>query len=112
MTSIPDGFPVSLRTWPPTPDNGSNSSLATMIQRINAERGGFLKIDEDSIRQEIADAEAGVLGAEAEGDEEESSEEEGDVEGTDREKELTKAREEMIGQLEFVKAFAIGRTMS
>ncbi|KAA8568905.1 hypothetical protein EYC84_007882 [Monilinia fructicola] len=94
MSSLPSGIPLSLR---PAPTNTSNSSipLPQLIARINAERGGFRNLSEDSLRQEIAEAELG-------GDEEEneSSSEEEVEEEPDRMKELLTARDEILGQIE------------
>ncbi|CAD6443785.1 d316de0b-e674-447d-8bce-7a5d8d82e475 [Sclerotinia trifoliorum] len=94
MTSLPHGIPISLRPAP-TPAN-SSIPLPLLIARINAERGGFRNLSEDSLRQEIAEAELG------EDDEEnESSSEDGEAEEEpDRMKELLTARDEILGQLE------------
>ncbi|KAI9640173.1 RNA polymerase II mediator complex subunit [Ciborinia camelliae] len=92
MTS--NGIPLSLR---PAPTTGSNSiPLPILIARINAERGGFRNLSEDSLRQEIAEAELG--GNE---EENESSSEDGEEEEEpDRMKELLTARDEILGQIE------------
>ncbi|KAB8296739.1 hypothetical protein EYC80_002159 [Monilinia laxa] len=95
MSSLPNGIPLSLR---PAPTNTSSSSipLPQLIARINAERGGFRNLSEDSLRQEIAEAELG--GNE---EENESSSEDGEVEEEpDRMKELLTARDEILGQIE------------
>ncbi|KAJ8069461.1 hypothetical protein OCU04_003115 [Sclerotinia nivalis] len=94
MTSLPNGIPISLRPAP-TPAN-SSIPLPLLIARINAERGGFRNLSEDSLRQEIAEAELG------EDDEEnESSSEDGEAEEEpDRMKELLTARDEILGQIE------------
>lgn len=93
MTS--NAIPLSLR---PAPSTGSDSiPLPVLIARINAERGGFRNLSEDSLRQEIAEAELG--GSE---EENESSSEDGEAEEEpDRMKELLTAREEILGQLEY-----------
>ena len=94
MTALPTGFPVSLRPWPSKSSDGG-AALQTLIQRVNAERGGFVNISEESLRQEIAEAEA------LEGEDEDTSDEEVDPE-PDRAKELQAARDQMLGQLEYV----------
>jgi mediator of RNA polymerase II transcription subunit 17, fungi type len=93
MGSLPNGFPVSLKSWPSKPNDAT--ALPTLIQRINLERGGFVNISEESLQQEIAQAEAGDSG-ECNG----SSDEE-EAEEPDRAKELMAAREEMVGQIEY-----------
>jgi mediator of RNA polymerase II transcription subunit 17, fungi type len=99
MSSIPNNFPISLRSWPSSNSNNPNS-LPSLIQRINFERGGFRDISEESLRQEIAAAEA----ESSPGEEDGSSEEEDGEEEPDRMKELMTAREEMLVQLEYVLA--------
>ncbi len=96
MGSIPNEFPVSLKPWPSTKGKDA-SSLADSIRRINIERGGFINISEESLRQEIADAEAGN-----EGEENGSSGEEEAEEEPDRPKELMNAKREMLMQIEYV----------
>lgn len=92
MDSIPPAFPISLRSWP---SNAKDNDLSTIIQRINFERGSFLNITEENLRQEIAEAEVikEVIG------EDESSEEE-EEEEPDRLKELMTGRDEMLRELE------------
>lgn len=97
MTSIPNDLPISLRSWPASSSNDTNS-LPTLIQRINFERGGFRDISEESLRQEIAEEEAASSPAEEDG----SSEEEDGEEEPDRIKEFMTAKEEMLGRLEYV----------
>lgn len=95
MSTLPSNHPLSLRPAP----NTSNTSipLPQLIARINAERGGFRNISEDSLRLEIAEAEAG--GNE---EENESSSEDGEAEEEpDRLKELLTARDEILGQIEY-----------
>ncbi|ESZ89615.1 hypothetical protein SBOR_9999 [Sclerotinia borealis F-4128] len=95
MSSFPNGIPLSLR---PAPKSTTGSiPLPILIARINAERGGFRNLSEDSLRQEIAEAELG------ENDEEnESFSEDGETEEepADRMKELLTARDEILGQIE------------
>jgi len=91
MESIPNGFPISLQSWPSTEED-PNSALPVLIQRINFERGGFRELTEEGLRQEIAEAEA-------ENAEDDSSEDE-EEEKPDRMKELMTTREEMLGELE------------
>jgi mediator of RNA polymerase II transcription subunit 17 len=71
-------------------------ALPFLIQRINSERGGFLNLDEDELREEIAKEEAGGEIA----NDEAASPEDGD-EKPDRMKELIAAREEMLVQIEY-----------
>lgn len=101
MTSLPNPIPISLRPAP-TPAK-SSIPLPLLIARINAERGGFRNLSEDSLRQEIAEAELG------EDDEEnESSSEDGEAEEEpDRMKELLTARDEILGQLEHAHSAAM-----
>ena len=93
MESIPNEFPISLQSWP-SKEKDPNTALPTLIARINFERGGFRDLTEDGLRQEIAEAEAGI--------EEDAYSDEEDEEKPDRLKELITAREEMIKQLECV----------
>jgi len=90
MGSMPE-FPISLRTWP-SKDGNATDALPSLIQRINAERGGFRGLTEESLLQEIAEAEAGK--------EEDSSDEEQD-EDDEKPDRLQIAREEMLRQLEY-----------
>ena len=92
MSSIPNNFPVSLRTWPSSTSSNGNE-LSKIIERINIERGGFQNITEESLRQEIAEAE---LENSSEND---SSDAESEEE-PDRLKQLMTAREEIIRQIE------------
>jgi mediator of RNA polymerase II transcription subunit 17 len=101
MGSIPNDFPTSLRSWPASNTNDS-TSLPNLIQRINLERCGFRHITEESLRQEIADAEAGAGSGEEDG----SSDEEDEKEEPDRKKELETAKLEMQAQLKYVLATA------
>lgn len=97
MPNIPDQFPISLRAWPP--QNNNATALSTLISRINAERGSFRSISEDSLREEIRKNEAGLDATNAEDG---SEDDEAEEEEPDRMKELMKAREQMLGQLEYV----------
>jgi mediator of RNA polymerase II transcription subunit 17 len=98
MASIPNEFPLSLKSWPSTKAKDS-SALADSIRRINIERGGFINISEDGLYQEIAEAKAGNE-AEENGSSEE--EEEDAEEEPDRLKELMNAKGEMLMQIEYV----------
>ncbi|PVH86231.1 hypothetical protein DL98DRAFT_650283 [Cadophora sp. DSE1049] len=89
MDTIPNEFPISLRSWP---SSNSTDALPSIIQRINLERGGFQNITEESLREEIAREELNN------GDNGESSSE--DEEEPDRAKELNAAREEFIREIE------------
>lgn len=95
MPALPTDFPVSLRSWP-SADVDPHRTLPALIQHINSERGGFLDLDEDELREEIAKAEAGDGSGEDEG----ASLGEGE-EKPDRMKELMTAREEMLAQIEY-----------
>lgn len=101
MSSLPNGIPLSLR---PAPIAATSSTpLPLLIARINAERGGFRNISEDSLRQEIAEAELGENE-----EEEESSSEDGEAEEEpDRMKELLTARDEILGQIEYATLYQI-----
>lgn len=96
MGSIPNQFPISLRAWPSSQANGSN--LGNMIRRINLERGGFREISEESLRQEITEAEAEV--ATPAGQDEPSDEDDAEEDKPHRMKELMTARDELLGQIE------------
>lgn len=91
MATIPNEFPISLRSWPSA---NRNDALPSIIQRINAERGGFRNITEESLREEITREEQNN------GDNGESESE--DEEEPDKAKELETARGEFIGQIEYV----------
>lgn len=97
MASIPNEFPISLKSWPSS-NNNDSTSLPGLIQRVNFERGGFRDISEESLRQEIAEAEAESSNGEEDGSSEEGEREE----EPDRMKELMTARDEMLVQLEYV----------
>lgn len=86
-------IPISLRSWPSNTQD--SSALPTLIQRINIERGGFLNITEESLRQEIAEQELN-----GQNEEEESSSE--DEEEPDKVKELMTARDELLKEIEYV----------
>jgi len=92
--SLSNGLPLPLR---PAPSSGLANSLPTLIARINAERGGFRNITEESLRQEIVEAEAA---GEDVGQNESSSEEDEPEEKPDRQKEVLAARDEILGQAE------------
>jgi mediator of RNA polymerase II transcription subunit 17 len=94
MGSIPNNFPVSLKTWPSS-NSSDRNDLSKIIERINIERGGFQNITEESLRQEIAEAELDS------GSENDSSDAESEEE-PDRLKQLMTARDEIIGQVEYV----------
>jgi len=92
MGSLPDDFAVSLKA---RPSSKTNPNLPSLIERINIERGGFQNITEESLRQEIAEAELDN----EDGDENGTSDEE--EEEPDRMKELMTSREEILGQIEY-----------
>jgi mediator of RNA polymerase II transcription subunit 17 len=92
MGSIPSNFAISLKARPASKTGGT---LKSLIERINIERGGFQNITEESLRQEIAEAELDNEN----GDENGASEE--DEEEPDRMKELMTSREEILGQIEY-----------
>lgn len=95
MSALPTQFPVSLRSWPSN-EADPNKALPFLIQRINSERGGFLNLDEDELREQIAKEEAGGETA----DDSAVSPEDGE-EKPDRMKELMAAREDMLAQIEY-----------
>jgi mediator of RNA polymerase II transcription subunit 17 len=99
MSSVPGNLPISLRSWTSNSKDNDPRHLPTIIQRINFERGGFHNITEESLRQEIAEAELNN-----EGDDDGSSEEE-DEEEPDRAKELLAARDEILRQIECVSCY-------
>jgi mediator of RNA polymerase II transcription subunit 17 len=96
MPALASEFPVSLRSWP-LRDGDPSKSLPSLIQRINSERGGFLGLNEDVLRQEIAKAEA-----DAGGDDDDGAILEEKDEKPDRIKDIVTARDEMLVQIEYV----------
>ncbi|KAH8816820.1 subunit 17 of mediator complex-domain-containing protein [Xylogone sp. PMI_703] len=97
MGSMPPEFPLSLRAWPSIEDQTRN--LPSLIERINLERGGFQTITEESLRKEIAEAEAAAASGDANGKNAEAQDESKD-EKADRQKELQVARDEILMQIE------------
>jgi mediator of RNA polymerase II transcription subunit 17 len=97
MGSIPNDFPISLRSWP-SKQNDLKTGLPTLIQRINLERGGFREISEESLKQEIANVVAAGTSSNGASDDEEEAEEENEP---DRLKEVMTVREEMLGHVEY-----------
>lgn len=93
MGSLPSDFSISLKA---RPSSKASANLPTLIERINIERGGFQSITEESLRQEIAQAEVDN----EDGDENGSSDEEEEEEEPDRMKELMTSREDILGQIE------------
>ena len=79
----------------PSSNSSDRNDLSKIIERINIERGGFQNITEESLRQEIAEAELDN------GSENDSSDAESEEE-PDRLKQLMTARDEIIGQIEYV----------
>jgi mediator of RNA polymerase II transcription subunit 17 len=94
MSSIPGQFPISLRAWPAKDDK--SIPLSALITRINNERGSFRSVTEESLLDEIKREEAGL---DATKDDVESENEDAEEE-PDRLKEVLKAREEILMQLE------------
>lgn len=94
MSSIPDQFPISLRAWPSKHDKAI--ALPSLISRINIERGIFRNVTEESLREEIRKVEAEVVTST---DDSCKEHEDGGDRRPDRLKELTSAREEILGQL-------------
>lgn len=92
MASIPNGFPISLRSWPTK--SADATDLPTLFQRIQTERGGFLDISEESLREEIAKEESGQL-VEVESE----SEEDRNAEDL---KARAAARQELLQQITYV----------
>ena len=101
MGSLPSDFAISLKA---RPSSKTNANLPSLIERINIERGGFQTITEESLRQEIAEAESDN----EDGDEDDTSDEE--EEELDRMKELMTSREEMLGQIEYTSPSPTGRS--
>jgi hypothetical protein len=94
MSTIPNSFPISLRSWPSS-KNSEATSLSTLFQRINAERGGIQGLTEESLRQEI------VAEADTKMEEDDTSDDEDeDAEQPDKMRELMEAKGEMLGILE------------
>ena len=95
MGSIPAQFPLSLRAWPSKGDNAT--ALPSLITRINAERGNFRTVTEETLEGEIRQSQISKEASAVVGDSDEVVEEE-----PDRLKELTTAREDILIQLEYV----------
>lgn len=102
MGSIPSDFPISLRAAAPSKAATEASALPTLIQRINFERGSFRDISEESLRQEIIEAEAGTSTDAGDGT---IDVDEGDEDKPGRLKEIANTREEILGQIEYVSRF-------
>ncbi|KAM3066547.1 RNA polymerase II mediator complex subunit [Clarireedia jacksonii] len=98
MSSSPNALPISLRPAPKS--TNSAIPLPLLISRINAERGSFRNLSEDSLRQEIAEAEAGGNKEVEEESSSDDEDEEEEKEEPDRMKELLTARDEILGQIE------------
>jgi mediator of RNA polymerase II transcription subunit 17, fungi type len=94
MGSIPGQFPISLRAWPSKDEKAV--PLSSLISRINNERGSFREITEEDLTEELKKDEAGLDSSK----DDDESEVEDVEEELDRSKELTKARGEILGQLE------------
>jgi hypothetical protein len=92
MASIPNSFPISLRSWPPK--STDTTDLPTFFQRINAERGGLINVNEDSLQEEIAREAAGHV--------EDASSEDEDDKGSDEVKARQAAREELLQHIRYV----------
>ena len=93
MSTLSNSFPISLRSWPSKKDTEA-TSLSTVFQRINGERGGIQGLTEESLREEIA-AEADTKMNEGDASEEDEEEEQ-----PDRMRELMEAKAELLGYLE------------
>lgn len=91
MESTPNGLPVSLLADSSQVRN--ELSLLALINRINDERGGLLDLTEEGLRQELAEADAGIL------------QEDNDLSDEDEEpdslKELMETKEVMKRNLEY-----------
>lgn len=97
MSSIPNGFPISLKSWP-SKDNDA-IDLPTFFQRVNFERGGLTKFDEASLRDEIFEEEAAKsLGVE------DNPSDEGEPEEEEKEKVAT--REELLTMLAYAESLS------
>lgn len=94
MGSMPDDFPISLRSWPLKKQDPS-SELNTLMSRILLQRGEFRNITEESLRQEIAEEEAAAAAGEDTADSDEEKEEE-----PDRLKALMEAKQEMFNHIQ------------
>jgi mediator of RNA polymerase II transcription subunit 17 len=97
MEAIPSSFPISLRAWPS--NNDKSIALSTLITRINNERGSFRSVTEEDLEEEIKKDEAGLDTGK---DDAESENEGSDEDEPDRLKEISTAREQILGELEQV----------
>ena len=91
--------PFSLRPWPHGDRKPKN--LGEFIARVNAERGGFRTVTEESLRKEIEAQENGVGETNAADEMEVDSEEEGDSTHVKIE-DIIEARNEVIKDVEYV----------
>lgn len=97
MSSIPNGFPISLKSWPSNTKTAVD--LPTFFQRVNFERGGLTKFNEATLREEIQEDEL----SKSQGVEDEQGE---DVEmkGAEEEKGKVATREELLSMLRYVQS--------
>jgi mediator of RNA polymerase II transcription subunit 17, fungi type len=95
MESIPGQFPISLRAWPSKDDR--TVALPSLISRINNQRGSFRGVTEEALEEELkkSEEEVNISNANDKIDEDDEEDEE-----SDRLKEVSTAREEILGQLE------------
>lgn len=95
MESIPAQFPISLRAWPSK--DGKTVALQSLISRINNQRGSFRSVTEEALEEELSkgEEESNISNS---NDKTEENDKEDDE--RDRLKEISTAREEVLGQLE------------
>lgn len=95
MEPIPGRFPISLRAWSSKDDK--IVALPSLISRINNQRGSFRGVTEEALEEELRKGEDEVNISNDSDKIEEGNEEN---EEPDRLKEVSTAREEILGQLE------------
>lgn len=95
MESIPGQFPISLRAWPSKDDK--RVALPSLISRIEKQRGSFRSVTEEALEEELKGGEEQVNISNGYDRIEEDDDED---EETNRVKEVSTAREEILGQLE------------
>ncbi|KAI9782781.1 MAG: RNA polymerase II mediator complex subunit [Candelina submexicana] len=89
--TMSEALSLSLRSWPK--EDPDSQSLPSKISRINAQKGSFRNITEESLEEEIRALEAG----ETHGKDEDATDEAQSAKG--RREEITAAREEIVKQV-------------
>lgn len=102
MATINGTLPPSLQPWPR--DDNEDQSLKYILGRVQAERGHFRNVTEESLEKEMADGTTSTTTTDEEEDEDEDSKE---PDTKTRREELWIARNEMLQQVSYVSQRAI-----